>query len=170
MKVYLSIGSNINNRSEYLLQSIRFIGNEAGQIAAKSDVYKTESWGYKDFEYLNMCIEIDTELDPFALLALIEKFEKKAGRLFKTNKNKYLEYKAREIDIDILFYEQIIMQTPILDIPHPRMHRRMFVLKPLNQIAPDFIHPVFKESIRTLSLKCKDKATVEMYRSDFIPN
>jgi deoxyguanosine kinase len=164
MTVYLSIGSNKNDRLSYLNQALSYIDKAIGQIVKRSVIFKTESWGYKDSDYLNMCVLIQTTLDPRTLLDTIKKIEIDIGRTYKTKSDFNTDnYQAREIDIDILFYEHLIVNTPDCTIPHAKLQERLFVLKPLEQIAPDFVHPLLNETIQALLKKCTDNSYATPY-------
>ncbi len=163
--VFLSIGSNKGNRLFYLKEAVKEIKNKIGPVIKESDIFETEAWSYKDHKYLNSVIKIETRLLAYDVLTATQEIEKKLGRKTKSNKNEKNEaaYISRTIDIDILFYDQDLIETEDLIIPHPLIHRRMFVLKPLNQIAPDFIHPLFNKKIKPLLKACSDKSIVELY-------
>jgi len=144
--VYLSLGSNIDDRSLYLNKAISAIRSDIGQVIRGSGLYETEAWGYKSPKlFLNMALLVDTSLDPEQLLGTIKHIEKSMGR-----KNSSTGYSDREIDIDIIFYSDLQIESDTLTIPHPRMHKRRFVLEPLNEIAPDFVHPVLEKSVREM--------------------
>ena len=163
-QAYLSLGSNFGNRFEFIKTAVESIHIRLGTILHISDIYETESWSYNDNDYLNCVIEINTELMPIKLLKESQNIEKKLGRTTKTTINDgKSEYLARSIDIDILFYSDEIVNTQNLVIPHPQLHLRKFVLKPMLQIAPDYIHPVFQEKIETLYIRCKDESRVKLF-------
>ncbi|NPA67383.1 MAG: 2-amino-4-hydroxy-6-hydroxymethyldihydropteridine diphosphokinase [Chlorobi bacterium] len=162
---FLSFGSNKGNRLQNILTAYEDVSSYIGITEIKSDIFETESWGYKDNNYLNSVLKINTNLLPLDLLDIILKIEKNSGRKHKTYfKNGKPVYRSRETDIDILFYEQQIINSERLTVPHKFLHKRLFVLKPLMQIAPDFIHPVFKVSVKELYLNCKDKSKISIYK------
>lgn len=163
--VFMSLGSNKGNRLFYLKEAHKEIKNKIGSISNESDIFETEAWSCKDEKYLNSVIKIETRLLAYDVLVVTQEIEKKLGRKNKTDKNKKNEaaYVSRTIDIDILFYDQDIIETEDLIIPHLLLHQRMFVLKPLNQVAPDFIHPLFNKKIKSLLKACSDKSKVELY-------
>ena len=157
-QVFLSLGSNIGDRFFQLKKAIEEIHKHAGKLMKISDIFESKSWAYKDADYLNIVIEIETNLSPEKLLKETQTIENKLGRKSKTyTKNGKPVYSARIIDIDILFYENKIINSNSLTIPHSLMHLRQFVLQPMVQIAADFIHPVFNETIQNLHKKCDDK-------------
>ena len=145
---YLGLGSNLGNRLEYIEKAIELIAKIDGiKISNKSQVYETEPWGVKTQGFfLNMAIEIKTTIAPEELIKLLKKIEVDLGR---KNRERWNE---REIDIDILFYSDVVYSSDELKIPHPELQNRKFVIEPLNEIAPDFMHPVLKKSV-SLMLK-----------------
>jgi len=145
--VYLCLGSNLGQREEYFRRVMEEIEERIGPIVARSALYETEAWGYESGnKFLNACIAIKTELYPMDCLRYIKESESRLGR-FRSTENNYTD---RVIDVDILFYDNLVIDEPGLVIPHPRMHDRSFVLVPLSEIAPDLVHPVLKKSIITL--------------------
>ncbi len=163
--VYLSLGSNKENRFKYIKAAIDAGHKRLGSVTRVSDIYETESWSYNDNDYLNCVIKINTELSPINLLKESQNIEKSLGRTTKTIiKEGKAEYLARPIDIDILFYDNEIVNTQDLVIPHPQLHLRNFVLEPMLQIAPDYIHPIFKEKIESLYIRCKDESRVKFFK------
>uniref|UniRef100_A0A7C4AIL8 2-amino-4-hydroxy-6-hydroxymethyldihydropteridine pyrophosphokinase n=1 Tax=Thermodesulfovibrio aggregans TaxID=86166 RepID=A0A7C4AIL8_9BACT len=144
-KVYLLLGSNIGDRKkniEIALSELKHCGLIISKI---SSMYNTSPWGYiEQPEFLNVALECFTSLQPFDLLKEIKKIEKKMGRVDT------VKYGPRIIDIDIIFYDDLILKSEELTIPHPLMHERLFVLKPLSEIAPDFVHPELKQSVKEL--------------------
>ena len=152
MNAYLGIGSNLGNRLQQLNVAITRLAEIAGNILAISDFHETTSWGYESpNQFLNAAIQIETSLSPHELLSTIQQIEHEMGRM---SKSQDLQYTDRPIDIDILMYDNLILQTPDLVLPHPLMHERLFVLQPLSEIAPNLIHPVLKKMIEELR---KDK-------------
>ena len=144
---FLSLGSNIGNKRKNIITASTLLAERAGDILALSALYETEPWGFKsDNTFLNAVLMLETSLSPEDLLALTIQIEKEVGRTTKTNG----QYQDRIIDIDILTYDNLIMKTPQLTLPHPHMHERDFVLEPLTEIAPGLIHPVLKKSISQL--------------------
>lgn len=144
--VYLSLGSNLGNREEKLLEALSLIEKGCGTIIDKSGIHRSAPWGYKsDKEFLNMAISLNTTLQAAELLEEIQLIEGLLGR------SRIEEaYSDRPIDIDIVFYDQIVIQSPDLTIPHPLMEQRGFVLEPLMEIAADYRHPILKKTIREL--------------------
>ena len=155
-RVFLLTGSNLGDRSSLMKRAEVAIGSIIGKVVQKSHIYKSESWGYKSSGFFyNQCLEIETDLDPHSILKEILNIETKLGR---TRVKK--DYSDRFIDIDILFYGDEIIRDEHLTIPHPRMHLRKFAMVPLNEIAGDFIHPVFQTTVSELLVRCKDDSEV----------
>jgi len=164
-QIFISLGSNTGNRFKQLKKSIEQLQNLTGNLIKISDIFESKSWAYKDADYLNAVIEIETLLSPKKLLQKTQEIEKELGRKSKTQiQNGQPVYSSRTIDIDILFYGNKIINSEHLSIPHPLMHLRRFVLKPMMQIAPDYIHPVLKETIETLYIRCEDKSSLTLFR------
>ncbi len=155
--VYLALGSNMGNR---LVNLKAAISNLTPQMAVKkqSSVYETPAWGGTDqAAYLNQALKVETYLTPEALLNHLKRLEVALGRIpsFKNG--------PRLIDIDILFYDELVMDTPQLVIPHPRLQERAFVLVPLNEIAPDLIHPFLRKSVIEL-LDDVDRSDINLFK------
>src|SRR5690606_22693622 len=126
-----------------------------GVIKEKSSVYETNAWGNENQpDFLNIVVSVETVLDPYELLEQIHNIELKLGR------NRLQHWGQRTIDIDILFYDQMVINIDNLTIPHSFIQDRMFVLEPLNEIFPKFIHPLLKKSVKELYKECKDKLSV----------
>ena len=153
-KIYLSIGSNKGNRYSFIKEALRLIHKDIGEVILISKIYETKSWGFQSDDFLNLCILIKAELIPKKLISKLKKIEEGIGR--KRNNDKI---EAREIDIDILFYSNKIVNQKDLIIPHQRLHLRNFVLYPLNDIAADFIHPILLKSVNELLNECEDNDT-----------
>lgn len=165
-KVYISIGSNLGNKLQNLQDAIFMLGREVGDILTISKVYQSTSWGFEADDFLNACIELDTRSSPQIVLKQLLSIEKKLGR----ERFKESGYESRKIDIDLLYYENIVLNSDELTIPHPKLQERKFVLLPLADIAPQFYHPILKKDARNLLQECKDeskpeKTTHKLYKS-----
>lgn len=133
--VYLSLGTNLGDKKHNLSFAIQSLKKEAGTVTHLSSIYESNAWGYDSGNnYYNCCIAITTSLTPHELLKVTEAIEQSMGRLKTTT------YTDRVIDIDILFYDNLIIHEASLVIPHPQIEKRGFVLLPLNEIAPDLYH------------------------------
>jgi deoxyguanosine kinase len=133
----LSLGSNLGNRLELLQQALTLLERHSIQIKSLSSLYETPAWGFESSPFYNACALIETELSPKEVLAVFLKIEKQMGRFRTETKG----YRARQIDLDLIFYSDLILDSSYLTLPHPRLHLRNFVLVPLNEIAPLWIHP-----------------------------
>jgi 2-amino-4-hydroxy-6-hydroxymethyldihydropteridine diphosphokinase len=146
--VYLALGSNLGSRHENLKEAMAALSPQL-EVKAKSHVYETPPWGYEDQpRFLNQVLKAQTYLQPEPLLKHLKRLEIALGR--KTS----FQNGPRLIDIDLLLYDDLVMNTPSLTIPHPRLHERGFVLLPLMDIAPDLVHPVTKKSVREMVASC----------------
>lgn len=142
--VYLGLGTNLGDRVDNLRQAIRGLG-EKMNVIWRSPVYETEAWGVEDQpDFLNMCIGGFADLSPQELLHFVKALERRLGRVPS------VRWGPRLIDIDILFYNHLVLNTPSLSIPHVGIAQRASVLVPLADIVPDFEHPILKKSIREL--------------------
>lgn len=160
--VYLILGSNLGNRQQFIVDAKRQIAHEGCAIMRCSALYQTEPWGFDhDNQFLNQVVEVRTSLDPLALLAVCQKIEMALGRVRGNAR-----YAGRTIDIDILFYDEAILNTSALTIPHPEIANRRFVLVPLAEITPALLHPVLHKTILELLKECEDRGGVEMFSED----
>lgn len=153
--VYLGLGSNLGDRKKNL-QAAREILAKTERILQQSSLYQTAPWGYSEQpEFINQVIAIETELSPTHLLRLLKRIEKIIGR------KKTFRYGPRVIDLDILLYDHRIVHTKLLDIPHPKLIERAFVLVPLAEIAPELVHPGNGKTIRQLMEALEDIESVK---------
>jgi 2-amino-4-hydroxy-6-hydroxymethyldihydropteridine diphosphokinase len=159
---FLCLGGNMGDRLANLSRAKELISEEWLTIVAESYIYETSAWGSENSpDYYNQCIKITTASDAQSLMKLLLDIEQRLGRIRTENRNE-----SRTVDIDILLFNNEVINTPFLIVPHPRMHLRQFVLKPLNEIAGDIIHPVLKKNIRQLVMDCPDQLTVKKLGSD----
>ena len=143
-KVFLGLGANVGDKKANLLKAIELLKEKISDVAIAS-IYETKPWGYKEQDnFLNTALMGNTSLSPIELFRSIKDIEKRVGRI------KRFKWGPREIDIDILFYDNLIYKDDTLEIPHPRLHERDFVLKPLMDLDTDLEHPVFKKTIGKL--------------------
>lgn len=156
---FLCLGGNIGNRIENINAAKKAIERFSGKIISQSGIYETEAWGSDSKnKYLNQVIKINTRLNANDLLSSLLQIEKRLGRKRNLNKNS-----DRTIDIDILFFNSDIISKKNIEIPHPRLHQRNFVLKPLNEIAGEFLHPTLKKTISVLLKQNKDKLKAKLF-------
>jgi 2-amino-4-hydroxy-6-hydroxymethyldihydropteridine diphosphokinase len=142
--VYIALGSNVGDRLANLKSAVANLAPQM-MLKAKSPVYETPPWGYEDqHPFLNQVVKVETYLQALPLLKHLKRLERALGRevTFKNG--------PRVIDLDILFFDEQVFTSPELTVPHPRLHERAFVLVPLADIAPDFMHPVFDKTIKHL--------------------
>jgi 2-amino-4-hydroxy-6-hydroxymethyldihydropteridine diphosphokinase len=142
---YLSLGSNLGDRAAFLNEALQRLETAGVHVVRRSSIHETEPQDFRDQPwFLNMAVEVETGLTPQELLAAIQKIETEMGRQRTIPKG------PRTIDLDILFYENLILKTPELEIPHPHLTERLFVLDPLSEIAPDLQHPGTRKTVREL--------------------
>lgn len=156
MRYFLSLGSNLGDRSKNLIDALSLLTKEGIKVLKTSSVYETQPVGFSHSKWFyNQVAEVSTDFDPSSLLAHIKKIEIKMGREPSIRKH------SRPIDIDILLAENTVIQTKTLRIPHPKMERRNFVLIPLTEISPETIHPLLKKKIKYLMKNSKDSSLVK---------
>ena len=164
--VYLLLGGNLGERSHYISMARELISKQVGTVLAESALYETAPWGSDHSPlFLNCVLKIQTLLEPFSLLKQLLQIELQLGRIRTGEVNA-----SRTIDIDILFYGDRIISAENLQIPHPRMHLRRFVLIPLNFIAPEIMHPVTGRSVAQMLGCCPDKLSVSLYKPVLRPS
>jgi len=157
-KTYLLLGSNMGNSQKQLSKAIGFIEKQIGKIIRRSGLYATAAWGNTNQpDFLNQVIIVQTKLTAAQTMQTILGIEKKMGRL-RTVKNA-----PRIIDIDILFFNKEIIDEEQLTVPHPQLQNRRFVLVPLNELSPNFKHPVLNKTIHRLFIHCPDKLNVKKF-------
>lgn len=155
-QVFLSFGSNLGLRDENINKAIGLLGSLHGNILKTSSLYETEPWGtIHETNFYNLVIEINTHLEPTFLLGIIHEIERLCGRMPASEC-----YAPRTMDIDILLFQSRIISSGILTVPHPLIQARRFILIPLAEIAPYFIHPILHKTIVQLLEECTDNRKV----------
>lgn len=155
-KVFIGLGGNIGNKPENFIRAHELVSKKLGKIILKSSVYETPPWGFNsEHLFWNQAVCIETILEPLELLWRIKEIEEMFGL-----KSKDERYTNREMDLDILYFDDDFLEDKDLTIPHPRIHERKFVLVPLVEIAPDFKHPLLRMTNLTLLENCKDKSII----------
>ncbi|WP_457644172.1 2-amino-4-hydroxy-6-hydroxymethyldihydropteridine diphosphokinase [Persephonella sp.] len=153
-RIFLGLGSNIGDRKGNILRAVRMIGDKV-KIEKMGGIYISKAVGFEDQpDFYNTAISGFTDLEPEELFFFLKEIEKKVGRIER------FRWGPREIDIDILFYGDEIIEKRELTVPHPRLHERDFVLKPLIDIDPDFVHPVFNKSLRDIYDNLKERSVI----------
>lgn len=159
--VYLSLGSNLGDRISNIQQAVNFLINDSSiKVLKTSSFYETEPWGGVSKNWFaNAVIRIETNLTHVELLKVTQNIEAKLGR----DRSKEIRWGERSLDIDILFYDDLIFQNEILTIPHKELHKRAFVLVPMLEIAENFVHPVFKKNILELHEELENPEEIYLY-------
>lgn len=147
-KVYLSLGTNLGDKKANLGGAVKLIKDRIGEVTSLSSFYATEPWGFHSpNSFLNAAACVETSLSPQEVLAGTQQIERELGRLKKSHNAVYSD---RIIDIDLLLYDNVVLNTPALVLPHPLMTKRSFVMDPLVEIAPDIIHPILHKPLKEL--------------------
>ncbi len=156
--LYLLLGGNLGDKKATFLQATKRLEQELGKLVMHSGIYETEPWGFDCKDYFwNQVLVLKTDLSPQEVLKSTKSIELELGRVRGEER-----YASRTIDIDMLFYGNLQLNEDNLQLPHPRMVNRNFVLKPLSEVAPKFIHPVFNKDISQLLAECDDKLQVSV--------
>lgn len=153
---HLSLGTNLGNKLENLKNAITKIST-LGKVIKISSVYQTPPWGFKSDDFYNIAITLETSLIADELIEQLLLFETELGRV---RKGENVGYQARPLDIDIIFYNDEIINTEKLTVPHPRMHERNFVLIPLIEITAKFYHPTLNKTLEQLLQECTDTSEI----------
>lgn len=157
--VFLILGGNQGNRAEIISSAINLVTKKIGEKKALSALYESESWGFLSEPFINQVIILETTLSPEEVLMETQQIENQLGRTRNS-----ASYEARTIDIDLLYYDSVVMNGLKLILPHPRMTERRFVLVPLAEAAPDWIDPISQKSMAQLLEVCSDKGKVWLYK------
>lgn len=161
--VYLALGSNRGDRRNNLQNAIKLLVEKAGKIVCASSLYETQPWQMNDAtQFLNQVVLLDTGLTAPDLIKVILGIEESMGRVRSNN----TIYESRTIDIDILFFNNEILNSSLLTIPHPQITKRRFVLEPLSEIAPAYIHPQLNKSVSELLSSCTDEHSISKLVSE----
>ena len=159
--VFVLLGSNLGDRELLVNQACKMIGERCGTIVAKSRLYESEPWGFKsEHWFLNQVVKVETSLSPDALMQKLLEIEKELGRDRSVPHEGYV---SRPMDLDILYFDNEIIDTQMVIAPHSRLHQRRFTLLPLCDIAPEFVHPVMKKTNLQLLDECQDAGKVNIY-------
>ncbi len=157
-EIYLLLGTNLGDRVRNLEDARRLIGEVLSEPTGVSKIYQTAPWGVEDQpQYLNQVLRLNSNLPPMSVLDSCLKIELELGRIRER------KWGERTIDIDVLFYDDHVISTPELIVPHPRLQDRKFTLVPLNELAANKLHPLLKVSVRELLDSCEDELEVELF-------
>ena len=160
--LYLLLGANLGDRLQTLALAREQLADRVGVMLLTSPLYETAAWGVTDQPtYLNQVLLLETAHSPEAVLTQTQAIEQALGRVRAEH------WGARVIDIDLLFYNDLILNTPTLTLPHPYLHLRRFTLQPLADIAPDLVHPVLKQPVWHLLEACMDEGKVNKFRNEW---
>lgn len=158
-------GSNMGERYQMLEESRKQIALKIGAVNLVSKMYESEPWGFEsDVWFLNRVLQVQTEMDVFQVLYQLLEIEKQLGRIRNLGSK---SYSSRTIDLDILFFNQEIIHSPELEVPHPKIHLRKFTLLPLCDLVPEWIHPESLLTVKQLLENCKDETLVKNFDISF---
>jgi 2-amino-4-hydroxy-6-hydroxymethyldihydropteridine diphosphokinase len=161
-KCILLLGGNLGEVINHFKLSSQFLSKSGFLITEKSSIFTSKAWGFEsDDIFYNQVLITKTELSPSEVLYKTQSIEQQIGRKSKSQNG---TYQSRLIDIDILFYDDMVLCSERLTIPHPKLHERMFTLVPLQELIPEFIHPALNQSISELVEVCPDKSTVNIHK------
>ena len=160
-RVALITGGNVGNAEATLAEVERLIADEVGTIECRSQIYRTKAWGFEADDFRNQVLVVESELEPLALLDAVNDIERRLGRdraeEQKVKSATGARYASRSIDIDILFYDALVVESERLTLPHPRIAERDFVLEPLVEVVPQWLHPVSGKSVEQMFEELKQR-------------
>lgn len=156
-KIYISLGSNKGDKLKNLQDAINLIFEKIGKINIISKVYNSPAFGFEGSDFLNCCVILETDIAPDEIMLALLEIETSMGRVREANAG----YESRTIDLDILFVDEDVLETKLLKVPHPELHKRKFVLKPLLEIAPKLTHPTLHKNVADLLETCEDTSVLE---------
>lgn len=156
-QVVLLLGGNIGDSKSYIRKALFFIQQKMGKITRQSSFYQSPSWGFHSSDFINLGLLVETTLNEMECLDITQSIEKDLGRGEKSAIGGYTD---RTMDVDIIFYDDVILESEKLMLPHPRMQVRQFVLQPLAEIIPEFQHPISRKSILELAVNCPDSSPI----------
>ncbi|MCW3785513.1 2-amino-4-hydroxy-6-hydroxymethyldihydropteridine diphosphokinase [Plebeiibacterium sediminum] len=160
-KVLLLIGGNEGDRMDNIKMSKDLIEERIGRITNESGIYESEPWGFEHAQnFLNQVLEVKCTMDAMDILEISQSIEKELGRKAKTTKG----YEGRTMDIDILFYEDLVKKSARLTIPHPQLHKRKFTLLPLVEKWENLLHPTLHKTMKELLIECEDEGWVKKFK------
>jgi 2-amino-4-hydroxy-6-hydroxymethyldihydropteridine diphosphokinase len=155
--VYLGLGTNLGNKEDNIRQAIQKIKERMGEVIASSALHEYTPWGFESINnFINAVVAVETDKTPLKVLSLTQEIEQELGRTKKSVNN---DYKDRIIDIDILLFDDMLINTKELTVPHPLMTERIFVLEPLCEIAPDYVHPIRHKTIKELLISIQHRVS-----------
>lgn len=158
--VHVALGTNLGNREHNLQQAIRLVSEQIGTVKQCSPFYENEAQGFETDElFLNGCISVETELEPMEVLYILKEIEANLGREIKSEEG----YSSRPIDLDIILFDNQIINKIELEVPHPRFRERLFVIKPLSDIDPEVIDPISQKTMIELLNLCQDTSVLSFH-------
>jgi len=159
--VYILLGSNIDPKLQYIQDATKKISLRVGEIENTSGIYKSKALGFKSKQlFFNQILKITTSLTVEKVLDICLHIEKELGRIRQVGKKKIMS--SRTIDIDIIYFNNDVIDQDNLTVPHPRLHERKFTMLPLCEISPDYVHPIFEKTNEELLARCNDSSDVQM--------
>jgi 2-amino-4-hydroxy-6-hydroxymethyldihydropteridine diphosphokinase len=163
--VYLLLGSNEGDKLDWLRKGITLLREKCGEIEKISSIYQTAAWGLEDQDdFYNLVLLLQTALKPGEFLEQTQQIEQELGR------QRTLKWGPRTLDIDLLFFNDEVIDLPNLKVPHPFLQQRRFTLAPLAEIAPDFIHPVYRKTVSRLLAECQDTLEARKTPERLVPD